>query len=133
MRTYPGPETAQFAGKIACEDYPRAGVQAGDIVLKEGDPQECAPGVCCYTQVTTHRKHTMTTTSYSTTTVKALKADIFDAIRQGDFISTGDACTYAAFDVAIDAFVGCSGVSLSPKAVPAARTRRAWLNELHAE
>lgn len=71
-------------------------------------------------------------TTYTTITVKALKADVFGAIQAGDFIGAGDTCNYAAFDVAIDAFVGWSGANLSPKAVPAARTRRAWLNELHA-
>ena len=74
----------------------------------------------------------MKTTTRTINTVGKLKTDVFDAIRQGHLIGAGSTRSFESFDMAIDAFVNCYGETLAPKAVPALRTRKAWLNELQA-
>jgi hypothetical protein len=74
--------------------------------------------------------------TYEFRTVRALKAAVFDAIDQGVVLSRGDTVSLEAFDMAVDAYLGmCRDAGrdvIAPAAVPAMRTRKAWLNELRA-
>lgn len=78
-------------------------------------------------------------TTYEFNTVRALKAAVFDAIERDVVLHPGDTTSFEVFDMAVDAYVEmCRDAErpgqhiIAPHAVPALRTRKAWLNELRA-